>query len=44
MCRQCGKTISVMIQIKNEVIQEYKNRIRRLISVAKYRRKRGYEI
>lgn len=42
--RQLGKTISVMIEIENSLIIEYRQRLLRLISVAEHRRKRGYKL
>lgn len=42
--RQLRKTISVMIEIENSLIIEYRQRLLRLISVAEHRRKRGYKL
>lgn len=42
--RQLGKTISTIINIKNNLIREYKQRLLRIISVSKHRKKRGYKI
>ena len=42
--RQSERNISVIIEIENSLIMEYKQRLLRLMSVAKHRRKRGYRI
>ena len=42
--RQSERNISVIIEIENSLIMKYKQRLLRLMSVAKHRRKRGYRI
>lgn len=42
--RQSEKNISVIIEIENSLIMKYKQRLLRLMSVAKHRRKRRYRI